>query len=226
MEKIAFSALENRSDRGAGDFASRTLRRYVCWHGVSWDRALCDGARAPAWLPPLPWVSWFLELKVRTYVHDARGRLGVWFYSLDCSRALAVAIARRFFHLPYLRARLVASLRERKIHSECERHDENAVVCCYIWIPGEKSAPVAPGSLDFFLVERYLLFAADSEAQLYSGRVHHSPYRVNQPSVSQFSVEPARLPGFRLTGEPVSVLAAVPVDVSIFPLKSATRSSS
>jgi hypothetical protein len=180
----------------------------------------------PAWLPALPWVSWFLELNVRTYVHDARGRPGVWFYSLDCNRALAVAIARRFFHLPYFRARMVASLRERKIHYECQRRDENAGVCRYVWTPGEKSAPVAPGSLDFFLVERYLLFAADSEGQLYSGRVHHAPYRVNQPSVSQFSVEPARLAGFRLTGEPVSVLAALPVDVAIFPLMSATRSSS
>ena len=47
----------------------------------------------PAWLPALPWVAWFLELNVRTYVHDAMGRPGVWFYSLDCNRALAVAIA-------------------------------------------------------------------------------------------------------------------------------------
>ena len=180
----------------------------------------------PVWLPPIPWVSWFLELNVRTYVHDARGRSGVWFYSLDCNRALAVVIARRFFHLPYFRARMAASLFGGEIHYECQRRDENAGVCRYVWTPGEKSAPVAPGSLDFFLVERYLLFAADSEGQLYSGRVHHAPYRVNQPSVSQFSVEPARLAGFRLTGEPVSVLAALPVDVAIFPLMSATRSSS
>jgi hypothetical protein len=27
----------------------------------------------PAWLPPLPWISWFLELNVRTYVHDENG---------------------------------------------------------------------------------------------------------------------------------------------------------
>jgi len=172
----------------------------------------------PAWLPPLPWVSWFLELNVRTYVHDAKGRPGVWFYSLDCNRALAVVIARRFFHLPYFRARMAASLLGGEILYECQRRDVNAGAVRYAWTPGETSAPAAPGSLEFFLVERYLLFAADPAGRLYSGRVHHAPYRVSQPSLSEFSVEPARQAGFHLEGGPTSVLAALPVDVSVFPL--------
>jgi uncharacterized protein YqjF (DUF2071 family) len=178
----------------------------------------------PAWLPPVPWVSWFLELNVRTYVYDASGRPGVWLYSLDCHRSLAVAIARRYFHLPYYRAGMAASLREGEIYYECQRRDETAGGCRDAWTPGEKSAPVAPRSLEFFLVERYLLFAADLPGRLYSGRVHHAPYCVNSPRVSEFSTEPARLAGFRLEGEPVSVLAALPVDVCIFPLVAATQS--
>ena len=44
--------------------------------------------------PPLPWVSRFPELNVRTYVeHD--GKPGVWFLSLDATNALAVFAARR-----------------------------------------------------------------------------------------------------------------------------------
>ena len=179
----------------------------------------------PAWLPPLPWLSWFLELNVRTYVHDATGRPGVWFYSLNCNQALAVAVARRFFHLPYCHARMTASVRDGAIHYECQRPDETARPCRYVWTPGATAAPVAPGLLDFFLVERYLLFAADPTGHLYSGRVHHAPYRVSAPNISEFSVEPARLAGFRLDGEPASVLAALPVDVSIFPLMRMHRSS-
>lgn len=179
----------------------------------------------PAWLPPLPGLSWFLELNVRTYVHDATGRPGVWFYSLDCNQALAVAIARRFFHLPYRHARMAASVRDGVIHYECQRHDDAARPGRFDWTPGATAASVAPGSLDFFLVERYLLFAADPVGRLYSGRVHHAPYRVSAPKVSEFSVEPARLAGFRLDGEPASVLAALPVDVSIFPLVPIHRSS-
>ena len=55
----------------------------------------------PRVLPPVPGLSWFWELNVRTYVRDVRGRPGVWFYSLDCDQPLACAIARRFFHLNY-----------------------------------------------------------------------------------------------------------------------------
>lgn len=172
----------------------------------------------PAWLPPLPWVSWFLELNVRTYVYDATGRPGVWFYSLDCNRALAVMIARRFFHLPYCHARMAASFLDGTIQYECQRHDEAARPCRFAWTPGAKAAPVAPGSLDYFLLERYLLFAADPVGRLYSGRVQHAPYRVSAPRVSEFSVEPAQRAGFRLDSEPASVLAALPVDVSLFSL--------
>ena len=172
----------------------------------------------PAWLPPLPGLSWFLELNVRTYVHDATGRPGVWFYSLDCNQALAVAIARRFFHLPYRHAHMSASVCDGVIQYECQRRDGAARPCRFTWTPGVTAASAAPGALEFFLVERYLLFAADPAGRLYSGRVHHAPYRVSVPKVSEFSVEPARLAGFRLDGEPASVLAALPVDVALFPL--------
>ena len=172
----------------------------------------------PAWLPPLPWLSWFLELNVRTYVHDDLGRPGVWFYSLDCNRAPAVGIARRCFHLPYRHARMGASCRDGVTHYECARRDATAGAWRYAWTPGAESAPAAPGSLEFFLVERYLLVAADPAGRLYSGRVHHAPYRIAAPEVAEFSAGPARLAGFQLEGKPASMLAALPVDVSIFPL--------
>ena len=44
----------------------------------------------PIGLPPVPWLSWFLELNVRTYVHDDAGNPGVWFFSLDCDQPVAV----------------------------------------------------------------------------------------------------------------------------------------
>ena len=173
----------------------------------------------PAWLPPLPWISWFLELNVRTYVHDAEGRPGVWFYSLDCDQPLAVAIARRCFHLPYFHARMAASHREGTVHYECRRRAENAPLGRYTWTPGRDAEPAEPGSLAFFLIERYLLFAADGAGRLFTGRVHHAPYRLHTPEVAEFSTAPARQAGFDLVGEPASVLGAHAVDVSIFPLR-------
>ena len=59
----------------------------------------------PRWAPPLPGVSRFPEINVRTYVtHD--GKPGVWFYSLDATNWLAVRGARALFHLPYYDARI------------------------------------------------------------------------------------------------------------------------
>src|SRR5215212_8261113 len=54
---------------------------------------------------PLPVVSSFPELNVRTYV-TAEDKPGIWFFSLDTSSRLAVEAARRLFRLPYYHARL------------------------------------------------------------------------------------------------------------------------
>ena len=48
----------------------------------------------------LPYVGSFPEVNVRTYVR-ARGRVGVWFFSLDVDRFLPAAVARMTYSLPY-----------------------------------------------------------------------------------------------------------------------------
>lgn len=177
----------------------------------------------PARLPPMPGVSWFLELNLRTYVHDGQGNAGVWFYSLDCNQALAVRLARRFFHLPYFRARITASRQGESLHYQCQRLGGASAGGTYVWTSGSAAQPVEPGSRDFFLVERYLLYAADPAGRIYSGRVHHAPYRVAPAVAAEISAEPARQAGFALAGDPVSVLTAEPVDVSIFRLRPTGR---
>ena len=57
----------------------------------------------PRGLPPLPRVSAFSELNVRTYVRF-EDKPGVYFFSLDAGNPLAVATARALFHLPYFPA--------------------------------------------------------------------------------------------------------------------------
>jgi uncharacterized protein YqjF (DUF2071 family) len=70
------------------------------WIGVVPFRL--SGLRARG-LPPLPFVSSFLELNTRTYV-TAGGKPGIWFFSLDASSELAVEAARLGYKLPYFRA--------------------------------------------------------------------------------------------------------------------------
>src|ERR1041384_4832910 len=44
--------------------------------------------------PPLPWLSTFPETNLRTYVRGPDGIRGIWFFSLDAARLLAVLGAR------------------------------------------------------------------------------------------------------------------------------------
>lgn len=180
----------------------------------------------PVGLPPVPGLSWFLELNVRTYVYDENGQPGVWFYSLDCSQPIAVALARRFFHLPYFHARMAARKREGTLGYTCQRRVSGAPRCRYEWTPDDDGTPAAAGSLDFFLLERYVLFAVDGAGRLLHGRVHHAPYRIHQPVLSECSAEPLRQAGFAVEGEPDSVRGAGPVDVALFPLRRVTASPS
>ena len=176
----------------------------------------------PSMLPPLPWLSWFMELNVRTYVHDDAGRPGVWFFSLDCNQPLAVEIARRAFHLPYEHAAMRAGRTAERIYYSCLREEHGAEAVFDYQPAGDDSRPAAEGSLEWFLVERYLLFAADRRERLYHGRVHHAPYRIETAKCAQWSAEPLRWNGFPVPTEaPESALVARTVDVRVFPLAAA-----
>lgn len=138
----------------------------------------------PWWSPPVPGVSWFLETNVRTYVVDEHGASGVWFMSLDANQRLAVNIARRFWYLPYKFADLTLE-RDSSLQTSASRqftyrglrretpaadYDISVRVC------GGDPKPAVPGTLEHFLVERYLLFAPRPDGSLMTGQVHHDPY--------------------------------------------------
>lgn len=174
----------------------------------------------PRGLPPLPGLSWFLEFNVRTYVCDAHGRPGVWFFSLDCNQPIAVKVARRWFHLPYEHAAMTARLDHGSCDFVSHRRGSPAPADRFTWhAPVQGGQPAAPGSLEFFLVERYRLFTSRADGTLLSGSVRHAPYSLHVPSVSGWSTAAAKLAGFNLEGPPASLLAADTVDVSIHPLR-------
>ncbi|HZN65846.1 MAG TPA: DUF2071 domain-containing protein [Tepidisphaeraceae bacterium] len=62
----------------------------------------------PRFVPPVPGMSAFPELNVRTYVvpRGTNEKPGVWFFSLDATNPLAVRVARWSYHLPYFDARI------------------------------------------------------------------------------------------------------------------------
>ena len=121
MEAAPFFALVHGRDGRAGRSLPPGLE-VETWGGQAWIGIIPFKMQPvrPRFLPPVPVLSYFPELNVRTYVRDRTGRSGVWFFSLDCSQPLAVWVARLAFGLPYFHAAMSERIRGR-ISYECRR---------------------------------------------------------------------------------------------------------
>lgn len=173
----------------------------------------------PAGLPAVGPVSNFLELNVRTYVHDERGVPGVWFYSLDCDQPLAVLIARMFFGLPYRHAKMHADFSAPTDYRSLRRG--TAEEARFVWQPRGTAQTAAPGTLEFFLLERYHLYSL-RRGKLLRGTVAHAPYEFRAARVEKLSDIPAALAGFGDLGtSPEHICHSDGVDVRILGLESA-----
>lgn len=126
----------------------------------------------PALFGSLPGLN-FYELNVRTYVYDREGIPGVWFFSLDASNWLAVQIAKSWFHLPYQYATFEVS-QETCIDFTCRRMGHAPARFSYRF--QKESSLADPGTLEFFLIERYILFAMDKSGRHFKGQIYHQPY--------------------------------------------------
>jgi uncharacterized protein YqjF (DUF2071 family) len=171
----------------------------------------------PAGFVSVPGISNFLELNLRTYVRDLSGRPGIWFYSLDANQAIAVCLARATFALPYRFARMRARVTAGEIDYWSHRLGAKKALR-YRYRPSEPLGEAKLGSLEFFLIERYRLFAGRGK-RLLTGQVYHSPYQLRNVSVSHADPELFALDGFDTpTGPPAHILYSRRLDVNIYPI--------
>lgn len=191
----------------------------AAWLGVV--PFLMRGIR-PRFLPAVPGISNFCEMNLRTYVVDRSGRPGVWFYSLDANQGLAVRTARRFFHLPYEHARMSAKTDGEGFHDySCHRRGAPVEAASRFRYRGSGEVREAePGTLEFFLLERYLLYSHDpARERTFTGLVHHVPYPFQAAEVPVFDANVIPLDGLpAVSGAPDHVAYSAGVDVDIFPL--------
>jgi len=171
----------------------------------------------PAGLPAVGPISNFLELNVRTYVHDDHGVPGVWFYSLDCNQSFAVLLARIFFGLPYQHATMQADFGSVIDYRSTRRGTSEE--SRFVWRPEGSTRVAGPGSLEFFLLERYHLYS-NRNGRLFRGTVAHAPYEFRAAKIEELSVFPATLAGFKnLASQPRHTCYADGVVVRILGLE-------
>jgi hypothetical protein len=167
--------------------------------------------------PPLPFVSSFLELNVRTYV-TRDGRPGIWFFSLDASSRLAAEAARRLYRLPYHHATITLRRRGDEILYDCSRHEGKAFSGTYL--PDGEVFHAADGSLEHFLTERYCLYA-EEQGRLNRADIHHCPWPL-QPASAEIALNTMPPRGLDVGGDPL-VHYSARQDVVIWPLESAAQ---
>jgi uncharacterized protein YqjF (DUF2071 family) len=181
------------------------------WIGITpftmWDVRL-------SFTPPMPYLSDFHELNVRTYVLY-RGVPGVWFFSLNTNSSMTVLGARTFYFLPYFHSRIDLRQEGDTIHYNLRRTEEDrAAEFSASWKIGKELPEAEPGTLEFFLTERYCLYSASGES-IYRARIHHRPWPLRQAKLISHASDIAEsdyLP--KLKGDPlVHYAEALAVDV-------------
>ena len=143
------------------------------------------GDLSPRGVPALPWISAFNEINVRTYViYD--GIPGVYFFSLDANSAVAVAGATTLFHLPYFLADVRLEEERGRIWYSSRRKSTTAEFEAIYAPAGPVFEPLA-GTLEYWLTERYCLYAQDDASKAYRVEIHHRPWQL-QTAEAQIAV--------------------------------------
>jgi uncharacterized protein YqjF (DUF2071 family) len=177
----------------------------------------------PRGFPPVPQLSQFPELNVRTYV-TVNGIPSVYFFSLDAGNPVAVFLARKVFHLPYFNA----MMRCQRISSA----DETILYRSYRTHPGASPAefaalyhPIAPvdyaqpGSLAYWFTERYCLYTVANQNQVYRGDIHHERWALQLAELDLASNTMALSHGIRLPDVPPLLHYAQRQEVLIWPIR-------
>jgi uncharacterized protein YqjF (DUF2071 family) len=173
-----------------------------------------EGLR-PAGVPG-PLALSFLETNVRTYVHVGGCDPGVYFFSLDAGSQLAVLGARTGLGLPYQHARARLRRDGAMVDYALQRRTGARPRLAVRYELGDYLGASAPGTLEHFLIERYLLHVQRGRT-LWTTQVHHAPYPVQRARILSLFDELILADGVsEPQGPPPLVHFASGVDVEVF----------
>jgi uncharacterized protein YqjF (DUF2071 family) len=130
-------------------------------------------------LPALPGIASIPETNVRTYVRDARGGRGIWFFSLDITQRLFVAAARATYGLPYRWSRMSVDRRGLGLTYTGRRRAGPGGYVLRVEVDEEE---VATDPLLEFLTARWRLYTVLARS-IFEARVEHPPWRLRRARV-------------------------------------------
>ena len=178
----------------------------------------------PSFLFPIPPISNFTEINLRTYVKDKYNRKGVWFFSLDTQNPFGNWLAQSFFHLNYRFAQTEFSTTHTQSNT-CKFSFPNTQYPeqTLSWEHTEDTfmPSKSPESLECFLTERYRLFSYNhNKNTLLTGTLSHDRYRLNRPKLLKYSTDLFASNEIEFTNiHPESILACRETKVDVYPIE-------
>ncbi|SEI14233.1 hypothetical protein SAMN05192559_1203 [Halobacillus karajensis] len=133
-------------------------------------------------MPPVPYLNSYLELNVRTYVRR-NGLPGIYFFSLDADKILAV-LGARLATLPYYYSKMkMKEEKENTFHYTSMRKGEPEAIFKGSYGPISEAYFPEKGSLAYWLLERYYLWSYKKGA-LFRGGIHHKQWKIHDAEVA------------------------------------------
>ena len=132
---------------------------------------------------PVPVVSSFPEINVRTYVRVG-GKPGIYFLSLDAASWAAVYAARRSYRLPYFHSRIATDRADGSVRYSARRTSGDGPPAEFEarYRPEGELRPLESGTLERWLTERYCLYTLNERQQIQRGEIHHPPWPLRRAS--------------------------------------------
>ena len=167
-------------------------------------------------LPPLPGLSRFPELNVRTYV-TLENKPGVYFFSLDVTNVPAIYAARTFYRLPYFRARMSVRGQQGSISYRSDRRGGEAQLQATY-------GPAGPvqlhhrGRLAAWLTERYCLYTV-ARNRVYRAEIHHRQWPLQDAEAEIVCNTMAQAAGIELPPVPPLLHFSRKLEVLVWPLR-------
>jgi hypothetical protein len=148
----------------------------------------------PSGIPPLPGLSFFSQINLRTYV-TMDGKPGLYYFSVDAANLTAVWCARIFFRMQYWHSKIQVSgatiqaraateptihFRASRLHGPVAANGPAKLDVSYA--PEGEAERARRGSLDEFLTERYCVYSWD-RGKFYRIEAHHQPWALQRVGV-------------------------------------------
>jgi uncharacterized protein YqjF (DUF2071 family) len=191
------------------------------WEGGAWIGVTpfrVEGLRLRGTLP-VPVLSSFPELNVRTYV-TVDGKPGIYFLSLDAASRAAVHAARRGYRLPYCHAAMSIADGAPGITYSSTRLSGDGPPARFeaAYGPIGEQLPIDDSSLERWLTERYCLYTLNANRRVQRGDIHHPPWPLHE-GWAEIETNTMTIPlGIELSGEPLLHFSPRQ-DVAIWPLR-------